>query len=92
MGKFIIKHIDRRRPQVKIYDLKQIVSEDVVSDNKNISKAKNMTTSEKVAKVQEVLDSAPTTAKRLKKDKGLIEKTESSKIILTEDNKELLYG
>ena len=28
--------------------------------------------------------------KRVKKDKGLIERTESSKTILTEDNKELL--
>lgn len=28
--------------------------------------------------------------KRLKKDKGLIERTESSKIVLTEDNKQLL--
>jgi hypothetical protein len=34
----------------------------------------------------------PSTApvKRVKKDKGLIERTESSKTILTEDNKELL--
>ena len=28
--------------------------------------------------------------KRVKRDKGLIERTESSKTILTEDNKELL--
>ncbi len=30
------------------------------------------------------------TTKRIKKDKGLIERTESSKIMITEDNKQLL--
>ena len=49
MGRFIIKHIDNRKPQVKMY---------------------------------------PSDAK--KPVKGLIERTESSKTILTEDNKELL--
>ena len=48
-----------------------------------------MTTSEKIAMAQEVLNGAIAT-KRIKKDKGLIERTESSKTILTEDNKELL--
>lgn len=93
MKKFIIKHIDRRKPQVKIYDLGQIVSESANAENKDNSKTtKTMTTSEKVEKVQDVLNSTPPAAKRLKKDKGLIEKTESSKVILTEDNKELLLG
>ena len=31
-----------------------------------------------------------TKIKKIRKEKGLIEKTESSKIILTEDNRELL--
>jgi len=35
-------------------------------------------------------DNKKNNVKRLKKDKGLIERTESSKTILTEDNKELL--
>jgi hypothetical protein len=41
---------------------------------------------------QAALNDAPVAApvKRVKKDKGLIERTESSKTILTEDNKELL--
>jgi hypothetical protein len=41
---------------------------------------------------QNVLNDAPMAApvKRVKRDKGLIERTESSKTILTEDNKELL--
>jgi hypothetical protein len=52
-----------------------------------------MNTSEKVAMAQEILskeDNKKNNVKRLKKDKGLIERTESSKTILTEDNKELL--
>jgi hypothetical protein len=51
-----------------------------------------MTTSEKIAMAQNVLNGADQAApvKRVKRDKGLIERTESSKTILTEDNKELL--
>lgn len=82
MGRFILKHIDNRKPQVK-----PKVSE--VSANNKINE-KVMTTSEKVALAQDVLNNALTTTKRIKKDKGLIERTESSKTILTEDNKELL--
>ena len=32
------------------------------------------------------------TVKRVKNEKGLIERTESSKIILTEDNRQVLLG
>jgi hypothetical protein len=65
--------------------MKDIVNN--VNENKQV-----MTTSEKIAMAQSVLNDniqgAP--VKRVKKDKGLIERTESSKTILTEDNKELL--
>jgi hypothetical protein len=58
-----------------------------IKENKEV-----MTTSEKIAMAQSVLSGSEPTApvKRVKKDKGLIERTESSKTILTEDNKELL--
>ena len=51
-----------------------------------------MTTEEKIAMAQAALagESQAVPVKRVKKDKGLIERTESSKTILTEDNKELL--
>ena len=104
MGKFIIKHIDNRKPQikntrhfvseVKVEDTPQVeansenVSKQVVNNKKKV-KNEVMTTSEKIAMAQEVLEGAVNT-KRLKRDKGLIERTESSKTILTEDNKELL--
>jgi hypothetical protein len=58
-----------------------------INENKSV-----MTTEEKIALAQAALNDAPVAApvKRVKKDKGLIERTESSKTILTEDNKELL--
>lgn len=87
MGKFIIKHIDSRKPQVKSYpkdDLKAVEKK-----NKKVNE-EVMTTREKIAMAQEVLSNDTQRVKRVKKDKGLIERTESSKTILTEDNKELL--
>jgi hypothetical protein len=79
MGRFIIKHINNMKPQKKV--------ENNIQENKQV-----MTTSEKIAMAQSVLSGTDVAApvKRVKKDKGLIERTESSKTILTEDNKELL--
>ena len=79
MGKFIIKHINSMKPQ------KRFINN--IEENKQV-----MTTSEKIAMAQSVLSGTEAAApvKRVKKDKGLIERTESSKTILTEDNKELL--
>ena len=82
MGRFIIKHITNMKPEFPNK-----------SGNNNIIENKSvMTTNEKVAMAQSILNGAdaPSTVKRVKKDKGLIERTESSKTILTEDNKELL--
>lgn len=80
MARFIIKHINNMKPQFPE------VTKNNIKENKSV-----MTTDEKIAMAQSVLsgaDAAP--VKRVKKDKGLIERTESSKTILTEDNKELL--
>ena len=80
MARFITKHINSMKPQLK-------EAKNNVKENKQV-----MTTSEKIAMAQNVLNDAPMAApvKRVKRDKGLIERTESSKTILTEDNKELL--
>ena len=80
MGRFIIKHINSMKPRLK-------EAKNNVNENKEV-----MTTSEKIAMAQSVLNGGVQDApvKRVKKDKGLIERTESSKTILTEDNKELL--
>ena len=82
MGRFMIKHVKSMKPQGVIHQ-----------PNNNIEENKSvMTTEEKIALAQAALaDQKPAPeVKRVKKDKGLIERTESSKTILTEDNKELL--
>jgi hypothetical protein len=81
MGKFIIKQIKSMKPQKKV---------DCNVNGNNVIKEQVMTTSEKIEMAQNVLNETPSNFKRVKKDKGLIERTESSKTILTEDNKELL--
>jgi ATP-dependent protease HslVU (ClpYQ) peptidase subunit len=81
MGRFIIKHINTMTPQKRI----NVVVKNNLEENRSV-----MTTDEKVALAQSVLGGDAQKPKRIKRDKGLIERTESSKTILTEDNKELL--
>lgn len=84
MGRFIIKHINTTmNPQLKKNNV--VRNENNIRENKSV-----MTTDEKVALAQGILGGEAQKPKRIKKDKGLIERTESSKTILTEDNKELL--
>jgi len=50
-----------------------------------------MDTKEKIAMAQEILNDSPASnVKIMKRDGGLLEKTTEAKIILTEDNRELL--
>lgn len=86
MARFI-----QKQSQSKRISRLDINPNDIVVNKK--TKNKVMNTSEKVAFAQEILsseDNKRNNVKRIKKDKGLIERTESSKTILTEDNKELL--
>ena len=86
MKKFIIKHINTLlKPQLKVRPSTVSEKDNKINENKSV-----MTTEEKIAMAQEVLDGPAAKTKRIKEDKGLIERTESSKTILTEDNKELL--
>lgn len=72
---FIIKHSQSVKPQKKNAINKEIKTE--VMD--------------KISMAEAIVNNAPEKeVKRIKKDKGLIERTESSKTILTEDNKQLL--
>ena len=75
---FIIKHNQDNKPQKK-------VSQKVI-----IEKEKNEVMDNRIAMAEEIINDTPREVKRIKKDKGLIERTESSKTILTEDNKQLL--
>ena len=59
---------------------------------KNNSKKLNEDMDEKINRAEEIMNNmkAANHVKVVKKDKGLIERTESSKIVLTEDNRQVL--
>lgn len=99
MAKFVMKHRQNLPRLMRSYEPVQQVpdseekNEEVtpaaVEETKEITEEKTMTTSEKVELAKQVLGDAPK-VKRIKKDKGLIERAESTKSILMEDNRELL--
>lgn len=63
----------------KVIENKEEKKEDIVMDTK-----------EKIQMAAAILNAEQPKVKKVKKDKGLIERTESSITILTEDNRELL--
>lgn len=63
---------------------------DVVKKNKRVKKENNMM-SEQIERAEYLAQNLNNNSvKVVKKDRGLIERTESSKIILTEDNRQVL--
>ena len=62
----------------------------VEENNEDIKEEIVMDTKEKIQMAAAVLNAEQPKVKKVKKDKGLIERTESSITILTEDNRELL--
>lgn len=61
-----------------------------IKENNDIKEDKVMDTKEKIQMAAAVLSAEQPKVKKVKKEKGLIERTESSITILTEDNRELL--
>lgn len=95
MQRFIIKKKMTKKMAVlaetPLHD-NPIVEDKQVIENK-IEVQENMDTQDKIRMATALLnqeDESLVKVKKMRKDKGLIEKTESSKIILTEDNRELL--
>lgn len=93
--KSIIKHYNNKRfepaPAPRVEEKKEAEKTPIVKKNKNSKKSTAMTNEDMTR--AEILANELTpeqTTKRLKKDKGLIERVESSKVMLTEDNKQLL--
>ena len=87
MKRFIVKKNLSKKP-IQKHNVNVVLIEN--KEEKNIN---DMDTQEKIMLANAVLsqsDDNLTKVKKVRKDKGLIEKTESSKIILTEDNRELL--
>lgn len=68
----------------------EVKGENESKKNKKQKKDKEMNTEEQIKKAEEIVEEMPREVKVLKKEKGLIERTESSKIILTEDNRQVL--
>ena len=75
---FIIKHSQDIKPQ----KAKVNYSPTITTENEEVM--------DKISMAEQIINDTPKEVKRIKKDKGLIERTESSKTILTEDNKQLL--
>lgn len=72
---------------------KEIVEEKVIEKNNIVEKDITvMDTKEKVQLANAILNNEQPKIKKIKKEKGLIERTENSVTILTEDNRELLKG
>lgn len=80
----------KRKGNINIpVDKESAVTEPV---EKNKSKKTPQKMDEKVNKAEEIMNNMKKAnhVKVVKKDKGLIERTESSKIVLTEDNRQVL--
>lgn len=74
-----------------VVPVEEPVKEEEPVKNKKEKKEKDMTL-EQIEKAETLAKSvnAPKEVKVVKKDKGLIERTESAKIVLTEDNRQVL--
>lgn len=83
MQRFIIKRINKT-PNTKV--------KEVVKKNNNIEeKTDNMNMSENIAQAQEMAETLnATVVKRVKKEKGLMEKATTDKVVLMEDNRQVL--
>ena len=69
--------------------VKEEVKENVVKKNNTKKKSNKNMDIDQIEKLASELTPEETT-KKIKRDRGLIERTESSKIKITEDNKQLL--
>lgn len=86
---YTVPKISVSKPEAKKHEEQK---GDVVAKpkNKKVKKTKDMLTVEQVTAAEEAVEAIAPEVKRVKQDRGLIERTESSKIILTEDNRQVL--
>ena len=90
--KFINKHVPSVKPQKQTLNVKKEVVKETVMVNNKDKKEETVMNFDKIEMAEAVLDETPKAIKKIKKDKGLIERTESSKTIINEDNKQVLFG
>ena len=88
--KQVTKYKRKNTPQ-RLENAVEITEEKAPVENNN-PKKKEKAMDERVNKAEEIMNNmkAANHVKIVKKDKGLIERTESSKIVLTEDNRQVL--
>ena len=85
----IIESVEVKEEEILPIDVKDEILP-VEENNEEIKEEIVMDTKEKIQMAAAILNAEQPKVKKVKKDKGLIERTESSITILTEDNRELL--
>lgn len=91
-----VENIVAKEEKQEIVEQETIVVEPIIEveenikDNEEIKEDNVMDTKEKIQMANAILNAEQPKVKKVKKEKGLIERTESSITILTEDNRELL--
>ena len=86
-----VENIVAKEEKQEIVEQETIIEiEENVKDNEEIKEDNVMDTKEKIQMANAILNAEQPKVKKVKKEKGLIERTESSITILTEDNRELL--
>ena len=95
--KQITKRIKRGVKPVKVFETASVVEKPTKKgkekDKNNVEKDEEDMTPEEIARMEALaqeINNTPKQVKIVKKDRGLIERTESSKIVLTEDNRQVL--
>jgi hypothetical protein len=91
MGKNPHRKVVRQIPNRKFSHRVTVKNEENLEENKELKTDKEMA-DDRLEKIEQIMGTkAPKrTVKREKRDKGLIERTENSTILLTEDNKMVL--
>lgn len=91
MGKNPHRKVVRQIPNRKFSHRVIVKNEEKLEENKELKTDKEMA-DDRLEKIEQIMGTkAPKrTVKREKRDKGLIERTENSTILLTEDNKMVL--
>lgn len=97
MGRFIIKRKQHNKLSIKRQHINNNIENKIVDkpivevENKEINDIAVMNTKEKIEMANDILNQyEQPKVKKVKKDKGIIERAESSMTIITEDNRELL--
>jgi hypothetical protein len=90
-----VKEVPMEVEQLEVVEVPQVSIENELDvqplkNKKNKKEKKDMLTKEQLSAIENAVEGMNPTVKVVKTDRGLIERTESSKIIITEDNRQVL--